>query len=70
LRRLGIGEDRYDIEMIGTILLYNESLQSLDLSHNSISRIAPLMQQLIRNKCSNLLELNLAYNAIEAEELA
>jgi len=28
------------------------------------------MQQLIRNRCSNLLELNLSRNQIEAEELA
>lgn len=70
LRHLGIGEDRYDTELLSAILLYNETLQSLDLSSNRISKLTPLMQQLIRNRCSNLLELNLARNEIEAEEMA
>jgi Leucine-rich repeat (LRR) protein len=54
--------------MISNVMLYNESLQSLSLAHNSLTKMSPIMQQLIRNRCSNLLELDLSHNSIEVEE--
>ena len=69
LEHLGIGGDRADYELLSSLLLFNETLQSLSLRHNSISRLTPLLTAIVRNRCSNLLELSLANNAIEAEEL-
>ena len=34
LKKMGLGKDREDTDDICTLLLYNETLQSLDLSYN------------------------------------
>lgn len=40
------------------------------MSNNQISKLQLLMTNLVRNKCSNILEINLSKNAIEAEEFS
>jgi len=65
---MGLCESSYDLENLCTVLLYNETLVSLSLSHNSISKLTPLMTNLVRNRMSNLLELDLSYNQIDIDE--
>jgi len=65
---MGLGESSYDLENLCTVLIYNETLVSLSLSHNSISKLTPLMTNLVRNRMSNLLEFDLSYNHIDIDE--
>jgi len=68
IRYMGLCESSYDLENLCNVLLYNETLVSLSLSHNSISKLTPLMTNLVRNRMSNLLELDLSYNQIDIDE--
>lgn len=63
---LGNGKD--DHEMIATLLLYNESLESLDISHNQISKVRRMFANLLRNRMSNILSIDLSNNAMEIED--
>jgi Leucine-rich repeat (LRR) protein len=65
---MGLGESSYDIENLCNVLLYNETLVTLSVSHNSISKLTPLMTNIVRNRMSNLLEFDLSYNQIDIEE--
>ena len=49
-------------------LLYNETLELLDLSKNEISKISKPFLDLVRNRSSNLLSISLEENKIEIDE--
>ena len=51
-------------------MLYNERLESLDLSNNELFKINQIFVNLIRNRSSNLLQINLSDNKIEYEEFS
>jgi hypothetical protein len=65
---MGLGESSYDTDNLCNVLLYNETLVSLSVSHNSISKLTPLMTNLVRNRMSNLLEFDLSHNLIDIDE--
>lgn len=65
---MGVGASNYDTDNLCNVLLYNETLISLSLSHNSISRLTPLMTNLVRNRMSNLMEFDLSFNQIDIDE--
>lgn len=62
IRGIGVGASSYDIDNLCNVLLYNETLISLSVSHNSITKLTPLMTNLVRNRMSNLLEFDLSFN--------
>ena len=68
LRGLGIGSSKYDIDNLCNVLLYNETLVSLSVSNNSLTKLVPLMTNLVRNRMSNLLEFDLSHNQIDIDE--
>ena len=66
---MGLGDRiTQDHEMVSTLLLYNECLESLDLSFNKLSKLGRVMPSLVRNRCSNLMRLDLSQNEAEIED--
>ncbi len=50
------------------MLLFNETLESLDFSYNKLSKMGKIIQNLVRNNNSSLLKLDLSHNKLEIED--
>ncbi len=70
LKSLELGEHTNDHELVSIILLYNETLEHLDLSRNNLYKSTKIFQNLTRNRNSNILHLNLSHNKFEIEEFS
>ncbi|CDW87576.1 UNKNOWN [Stylonychia lemnae] len=68
IQSMNLGEQVYDYENLSTLLLYNEYLEVLDLSKNKLSNVFKMFTNLVRNRCSNILSINLSDNLIEIED--
>ena len=57
-----------DSQMISELVLYNETLENFDLSMNELSKVRKIFMELVRNRLSNLMELDLSSNQIDIDE--
>ena len=65
LVNLGLGND-CDARMgLATVVLYHDSLVSLNLKNNNLIKLKPLIENLVRNGNSNILKLNLSQNSYD-----